>query len=125
VGEQPSSARPGAACLAAPGRAAGGRLRAADLLSVAIVGVLVRQPDPAQHAKILRASGADSPAYRTLRGRLADIQRALLLTTPIHTLVEYDRAGRRADQAILAQLLEGAAAPSSPAPVSNSSEAPR
>ncbi len=65
-----------------------------QLLNIARVAVLL--VDPAQHAEIQRASRADSPAYRTLRARLADVQREVLLTTPIRTLVEYDRAGRRA-----------------------------
>jgi class 3 adenylate cyclase len=65
-----------------------------QLLNIARVAVLL--VDPAQHAEIQRAPRADSPAYRKLRARLADVQREVLLTTPIRTLVEYDRAGRRA-----------------------------
>ncbi|HEU4371722.1 MAG TPA: adenylate/guanylate cyclase domain-containing protein [Methylomirabilota bacterium] len=89
-------------------------------LSVAIVGVLVRERqkreledavgtqllniarvavlliDPAQHAEVHRAPRADSPAYRRLREALAAVQREVLLTTPIRTLVEYDAPGRRA-----------------------------
>jgi class 3 adenylate cyclase len=65
-----------------------------QLLNIARVAVLL--VDPAQHAEIQRAARTDSPAYRKLRARLADVQREVLLTTPIRTLVEYDRAGRRA-----------------------------
>ena len=89
-------------------------------LSVAIVGVLVRERqkreledavgtqllniarvavllvDPAQHAELERAPSADSGAYRRMRTALAAVQREVLLTTPIRTLVEFDRAGRRA-----------------------------
>jgi class 3 adenylate cyclase len=65
-----------------------------QLLNIARVAVLL--VDPAEHAEIQRAPRADSPAYRKLRARLADVQREVLLTTPIRTLVEYDRAGRRA-----------------------------
>jgi class 3 adenylate cyclase len=89
-------------------------------LSVAIVGVLVRERqkreledavgtqllniarvavllvDPAQHAELERARNADTGAYRRMRAALAAVQREVLLTTPIRTLVEFDRAGRRA-----------------------------
>jgi class 3 adenylate cyclase len=93
---------------------------ALTFLSVAIVGVLVRERqkreledavgtqllniarvavllvDPAQHAELERARGADSAAYRRLRASLAAVQREVLLTTPIRTLVDYDASGRRA-----------------------------
>jgi class 3 adenylate cyclase len=93
---------------------------ALTFLSVAIVGVLVRERqkreledavgtqllniarvavllvDPAQHAELERARGADSAAYRRLRATLAAVQREVLLTTPIRTLVDYDASGRRA-----------------------------
>ena len=89
-------------------------------LSVAIVGVLVRERqkreledavgtqllniarvavllvDPAQHAELERTRAADSVAHRRLRASLAAVQREVLLTTPIRTLVDFDRAGRRA-----------------------------
>jgi class 3 adenylate cyclase len=65
-----------------------------QLLNIARVAVLL--VDPAQHAEIQRAPRADSPVYRKLRARLADVQREVLLTTPIRTLVEYDRTERRA-----------------------------
>ena len=89
-------------------------------LSVAIVGVLVRERqkreledavgtqllniarvavllvDPAQHAELERARSADSGAYRRMRTALAAVQREVLLTTPIRTLADFDRAGRRA-----------------------------
>jgi class 3 adenylate cyclase len=89
-------------------------------LSVAIVGVLVRERqkreledavgtqllniarvavllvDPAQHAALERSAGEESAAYRRLQATLASAQREVLLATPIRTLVDYDRAGRRA-----------------------------
>ncbi len=89
-------------------------------LSVAIVGVLVRESqereledavgtqllniarvavllvDPAQHAALERSGSAESAAYRRLRATLASVQREVLLATPIRTLVDYDRAGQRA-----------------------------
>jgi class 3 adenylate cyclase len=93
---------------------------ALTFLSVAIVGVLVRERqkreledavgtqllniarvavllvDPVQHAELDRARSADSAAYRRMRTALAAVQREVLLTTPIRTLVDFDRAGRRA-----------------------------
>jgi class 3 adenylate cyclase len=65
-----------------------------QLLNIARVAVLL--VDPAQHAEVDRARDADSPAHRRLRATLATVQREVLLTTPIRTLVDYDRAGRRA-----------------------------
>jgi len=72
-----------------------------QLLNIARVAVLL--VDPAQHAEIQRTWGADSPTYRKLRARLADVQREVLLTTPIRTLVEYDRTGRRARVVVTSQ----------------------
>jgi class 3 adenylate cyclase len=93
---------------------------ALTFLSVAIVGVLVRERqkreledavgtqllniarvavllvDPVQHAEVERTASAESATYRRLRRALAEVQREVLLTTPIRTLVAYDRAGRRA-----------------------------
>jgi class 3 adenylate cyclase len=89
-------------------------------LSVAIVGVLVRERqkreledavgtqllniarvavllvDPAQHAALERVRDPASAAYRHARTALVNVQREVLLTTPIRTLVDYDRSGRRA-----------------------------
>ena len=89
-------------------------------VSVAIVGVLVRQRqtreledavgtqllniarvavlfvDPAQHAELMRASRPEAPAYRRLSAALATVQREVLLTTPIRTLTDYDARSRRA-----------------------------
>src|SRR5262245_34972995 len=86
-------------------------------LSVAIVGVLVRERqkreledavgtqllniarvtvllvDPAQHAELERSRSADSATYRRLRTSLAAVQREVLLTTPIRTPVDFGRAG--------------------------------
>jgi class 3 adenylate cyclase len=93
---------------------------ALTFLSVAIVGVLVRERqkreledavgtqllniarvavllvDPARHAEVERTRDPESPAFRRVRAALADVQREVLLTTPIRTLVDFDRAGRRA-----------------------------
>jgi hypothetical protein len=52
--------------------------------------------DPAQHVEVERAGGADSVTHRRLKAALAAVQREVLLTTPIRTLVAYDRAERRA-----------------------------
>jgi class 3 adenylate cyclase len=65
-----------------------------QLLNIARVAVLL--VDPARHVELERARAADSTAYRRLRASLAAVQREVLLTTPIRTLVDYDRAGRRA-----------------------------
>jgi class 3 adenylate cyclase len=65
-----------------------------QLLNIARVAVLL--VDPAQHAEVERARDPDSPAHRRLRATLATVQREVLLTTPIRTLMDYDRAGRRA-----------------------------
>jgi class 3 adenylate cyclase len=65
-----------------------------QLLNIARVAVLL--VDPAQHAALERSADPRSPAYRQLRASLASVQREVLLTTPIRTLVDYDRAGRRA-----------------------------
>jgi class 3 adenylate cyclase len=65
-----------------------------QLLNIARVAVLL--VDPAQHAQVQRAGSDDSPGYRRLRATLANVQREVLLTTPIRTLADYDRSGRRA-----------------------------
>jgi class 3 adenylate cyclase len=65
-----------------------------QLLNIARVAVLL--VDPAQHAELERARNADSDAYRRMRTALAAVQREVLLTTPIRTLVDFDRSGRRA-----------------------------
>ena len=85
---------------------------ALTFLSVAIVGVLVRERqkreledavgtqllniarvavllvDPARHVALERARGVDSADYRRVRATLATVQREVLLTTPIRTLVD-------------------------------------
>lgn len=65
-----------------------------QLLNIARVAVLL--VDPAQHMEVQRAASEESPAYRRMRARLAAVQREVLLTTPIRTLTDYDKAGRRA-----------------------------
>jgi class 3 adenylate cyclase len=65
-----------------------------QLLNIARVAVLL--VDPAPHAEVRLSMRADSAAYRRLRAALADVQREVLLTTPIRTLVDHDAAGSRA-----------------------------
>ena len=121
VGEQPSPARP-----ALPAwRRLAVRLAVAfallTFLSVAIVGVLVRERqkrevedtvgtqllniarvavllvDPALHAEVAATPAAPTPTPTAACARaLAAMQREVLLTTPIRTLAEFDRTGRRA-----------------------------
>jgi hypothetical protein len=62
-----------------------------QLLNIARVAVLL--VDPAAHAVVERAGTADSATYRRLRAALAGVQREVLLTTPIRTLVAYDGSG--------------------------------
>jgi class 3 adenylate cyclase len=65
-----------------------------QLLNIARVAVLL--VDPAEHAELERGGRVESAAYRRLRATLAAVQREVLLTTPIRTLVAYDRPRRRA-----------------------------
>jgi len=65
-----------------------------QLLNIARVAVLL--VDPVQHVELARVPRADGDAYRRMRTTLAAVQREVLLTTPIRTLVDFDRAGRRA-----------------------------
>lgn len=65
-----------------------------QLLNIARVAVLL--VDPALHAEAERARSAEAPAYRRLRAVLTEVQREVLLATPIRTLVGYDPATRRA-----------------------------
>jgi class 3 adenylate cyclase len=65
-----------------------------QLLNIARVAVLL--VEPSKHAEVQRSLRADSSAYRDLRASLAGVQREVLLATPIRTLVDYDPAGRRA-----------------------------
>ena len=65
-----------------------------QLLNIARVAVLL--VDPALHAEAERAQSVEAPVHRRLRAALADVQREVLLATPIRTLVAYDPAGRRA-----------------------------
>src|SRR5439155_1226887 len=51
---------------------------------------------PAAHAEVARARRADAPAYRRVTQALAAIRDETLLTTPMRTLADYDRATRRA-----------------------------
>ena len=65
-----------------------------QLLNIARVAVLF--VDPAQHAELARTARPEAPAYRRLRASLGTVQREVLLTTPIRTLVDYDPRTRRA-----------------------------
>jgi class 3 adenylate cyclase len=97
---------------------------AVTLVGVGLVGVLVRQRqsreiedtvgtqllniarvsgllvDPALHADVARAPRGDSAAYRSIAKALTTIQTETLLTTPMRTLTEYERASRRARIAV-------------------------
>jgi class 3 adenylate cyclase len=61
-----------------------------QLLNIARVSALVL--DPALHAELQRTRDASSSAYGILQKKLAAIQNEVLLTTPIYTLSDYDRA---------------------------------
>src|SRR5438046_1649286 len=65
-----------------------------QLLNIARVSALLI--DPAAHAEVARARRADAPAYRRVTQALAAIRDETLLTTPMRTLADYDRATRRA-----------------------------
>jgi class 3 adenylate cyclase len=65
-----------------------------QLLNIARVSALL--VDPAAHAEAARAGRADAPAYRRVTKALAAIRDETLLTTPMRTLADYDRASRRA-----------------------------
>jgi class 3 adenylate cyclase len=65
-----------------------------QLLNIARVSALL--VDPAAHAQAARAGRADAPAYRRITKALAAIRAETLLTTPMRTLTDYDRASRRA-----------------------------
>ena len=119
----------------APWRRLAVRLAAAfaalTFLSVAIVGVLVRERqkreledavgtqllniarvavqlvDPAEHAALARDRAADTAAYRRARSALAAAQREVLLPTPIRTLVDFDRGARRSRVVVTSAQAEG------------------
>jgi class 3 adenylate cyclase len=93
---------------------------AVTLLTVGVVGVLVHQRhsraiedtvgtqllniarvsallvDPTLHAESVRMQRADAAGYRRIANALNTIQTETLLTTPMRTLVDYDRVSRRA-----------------------------
>jgi class 3 adenylate cyclase len=92
---------------------------AVTLLTVGVVGVLVHQRqsreiedtvgtqllniarvsglliDPALHADAAAQSRADAPGYRRIAETLQTVQNETLLTTPMRTLTDFDRATRR------------------------------
>src|SRR5262245_43182268 len=65
-----------------------------QLLNIARVAALL--VDPSLHAQVQRDRVSDSEAYRQLRAKLVSVQNEVLLTTPIHTLADFDPAARRA-----------------------------
>ena len=65
-----------------------------QLLNIARVSALL--VDPAAHADVARSGRADSPAYRRIIKSLTAIRDETLLTTPMRTLANYDRAARSA-----------------------------
>jgi class 3 adenylate cyclase len=75
-----------------------------QLLNIARVAVLL--VDPAQHMEVQRAQRVDTAAYQRMRAKLAAVQREVLLTTPIRTLTDFDRAGRRAKVVVTSEEAE-------------------
>ena len=65
-----------------------------QLLNIARTAALL--VDPAAHERLQRAGPPDAPAYAGLKQRLASVQSEVVLTTPIYTVTDYDRARRRA-----------------------------
>ena len=65
-----------------------------QLLNIARVAALLI--DPALHAEAQRALDPGSAAYREVQKRLVAVQNEVLLTSPIHTLGDFDPAARRA-----------------------------
>jgi len=65
-----------------------------QLLNIARAAALL--VDPAVHDRLQRASRPDTSAYAAVRQRLAAVQSEVVLTTPIYTVTDYDRARRRA-----------------------------
>jgi class 3 adenylate cyclase len=65
-----------------------------QLLNIARVSALMIPP--ALHAEAARAPRPDTAAYRRIASALEAIQTETLLTTPMRTLADYDRASRRA-----------------------------
>ena len=65
-----------------------------QLLNIARTAALLI--DPAAHERLQRAGPVDAPAYAGLKQRLASVQSEVVLTTPIYTVTDYDRARRRA-----------------------------
>ena len=70
-----------------------------QLLNIARMGSLLI--DPALHAHVQRAGGGDAEAYGRLQRVLASIRTEVLLTSPIHTLADYDPARRQARQVVV------------------------
>ncbi|HEV8471494.1 MAG TPA: adenylate/guanylate cyclase domain-containing protein [Methylomirabilota bacterium] len=65
-----------------------------QLLNIARVSALL--VEPTAHADAARLGRADSAAYRRVTKALKAIRDETLLTTPLRTLADYDRASRRA-----------------------------
>jgi class 3 adenylate cyclase len=65
-----------------------------QLLNIARTAALL--VDPATHARLQEAVGTDPQAYARVQRALAAVQTEVVLATPIYTLADYDRAGRRA-----------------------------
>jgi class 3 adenylate cyclase len=65
-----------------------------QLLNIARVSALL--VDPGLHADTARMLRADTAAYRRIMKALTAIQTETLLTTPMRTLIDYDRASGRA-----------------------------
>jgi class 3 adenylate cyclase len=65
-----------------------------QLLNIARTAALL--VDAAAHDRLQRTTPVDAATYARVKQRLASVQTEVVLTTPIYTLADYDRAGRRA-----------------------------
>jgi class 3 adenylate cyclase len=70
-----------------------------QLLNIARTASLL--VDAARHAEIARTGTTDSEAYARVREALANVQREVVLATPLRTIVNYD-AGRREARVVVA-----------------------
>ena len=70
-----------------------------QLLNIARMGSLLI--DPALHARVQGAGGPDAAAYSRLQRVLASIRTEVLLTSPIHTLGDYDPVRRQAREIVV------------------------
>ena len=69
-----------------------------QLLNIARMGSLLI--DPELHARAQEPRGRDTAAYERVQRVLASIRAEVLLTSPIHTLADYDPARRQAREVV-------------------------